>query len=61
MRGTGKGKGKGKVQIITDHEGPEREYRYSSTLPLISATDGDEWSTPIRGRFNSWNYPVSIV
>ena len=24
----------------TDHEGPEGEYRYSSTLPLTSALDG---------------------
>ena len=30
--GKGKGKGKGKGHPITDHEGPEVEQRYSSTL-----------------------------
>jgi len=59
MRGTGKGKGK--VPTITGQEGPEREYRYISTLPLTSATDGDVWSTPFHGRFNLGNDPVSIV
>ena len=29
-----------KVHPRTDHEGPEREYRYGSTLPLTSAPDG---------------------
>jgi hypothetical protein len=29
-----------KVHPITDHEGPEEELRYSSTLPLTSALDG---------------------
>ena len=32
-------KGKGKVHPRTGHEGPEREYRYSSTLSLTSALD----------------------
>jgi hypothetical protein len=32
--------GKGTVRPITGHEGPEREYRYSSTLSLASALDG---------------------
>jgi hypothetical protein len=32
--------GKGKVLSITGHEGPEGEYRYSSTLSLTSALDG---------------------
>jgi len=35
-----KGKGKGEVAPITGHEGPEREQRYSSTLPLTSALYG---------------------
>ena len=35
-----KGKGKGKVHPRTGHEGPEGEYRYSSTLSLTSALDG---------------------
>ena len=35
-----KGEGKGKIHPITGHEGPEMEYRYSSTLSLTSALDG---------------------
>ena len=35
-----KGKGKSKLHPKTDHEGPEEEYRYSSTLSLTSALDG---------------------
>jgi hypothetical protein len=35
-----KGKGKGKVHPITGNEGPEVEYRYSSTLSLTSELDG---------------------
>jgi len=30
----------GKARPITGHEGPEGEYRYSSTLSLTSALDG---------------------
>jgi len=33
-------KGKGKGHPRTGHEGPEGEYRYSSTLSLTSALDG---------------------
>ena len=33
-------KGKGKIHPRTDHEGPEGEYRYNSTLSLTSALDG---------------------
>ena len=40
LRYVPKGKGKGKVHPITDHEGPEVEYKYSSTLSLTSALDG---------------------
>jgi hypothetical protein len=36
---TPKGKGKGKVHPITGHEGPQGEYRYSSTLSLASELD----------------------
>ena len=32
--------GKGKGHPITGNEGPEVEYRYSSTLSLTSGTDG---------------------
>ena len=43
--------GKGKVHPRTDHEGPEGEERYSSTLSLTSALDGCGWSTPRPGYF----------
>ena len=33
------------------HEGPEREYRYWSTLSLTSALDVGGWLTPRPGRF----------
>ena len=38
----GKGKGKGKSTFLprTDHEDPEGEYVYSSTLSLTSALGG---------------------
>jgi hypothetical protein len=36
----GKGKCKGKGHPRTDREGPEVEFRYSSTLSLTSALDG---------------------
>jgi hypothetical protein len=35
-----KGKGEVKGHIRTDHEDPEGEQRYNSTLPLTSALDG---------------------
>jgi hypothetical protein len=42
---------KGKVHPRTGHEGPEEEWRYSSTVSLTSALDGGGWSTPRPGRF----------
>ena len=39
---------KGKVRPGTGHEGPEGEYKHSSTLSLNSAPDGDGWSKPPR-------------
>jgi len=39
-KGESKGKRKGKVHPRTGHEGPEGEYRYSSTLSLTSTLDG---------------------
>jgi hypothetical protein len=53
-----KGKGKGKGQSRTGHERPEGEQRYSSTLSLISALDGDGWSVPRPGRFTPGKDPV---
>jgi len=41
---------KGEVQPTTDHEGPEGESRYSSTIHS-SALDGGGWLTPRPGRF----------
>jgi len=35
-----KGNGKGKYHRVTGHEGPEVQYRYSSTISLTSALDG---------------------
>jgi len=40
------GKGKHTVHPATDHEGPEVEYRYSSTLPFTSALYGGGQSMP---------------
>jgi hypothetical protein len=39
-------KGKGKVRPTRDHEGPEGEQKYSSTLSLTLALDGDGWLKP---------------
>jgi len=44
---------KGKIHPITGHKGPEREYRYSSTLSLTLVLDG--------GRFTPGKDPVPIV
>jgi hypothetical protein len=42
---------KGKVYPKTGHEGPDGEYRYSCTLSLTLALDGDGWSMPHPSRF----------
>jgi len=34
------------VNLQQPNEGPEREQKYSSTLSLTSALDGDGWSMP---------------
>jgi len=39
-------KGQGKVDPRLGHKGTEREYKFSSALPLTSALDGGGWSTP---------------
>jgi hypothetical protein len=46
---------------ITGHEGPEVEYRYSSTLSLTSTLDGGGWSTPRPGRCTPGKDSVPIV
>jgi hypothetical protein len=52
---------KGKGHPRTDHEGPEGEQIYNSTLPSTSALDGGGWLTPRPGRFTSRKEPVPIV
>jgi hypothetical protein len=54
-------KGKGKIHPRTDHEGPEGEWTYNSTLPLTSALDGGGWSTPRPGSFTPGKDLVPIV
>jgi hypothetical protein len=39
------------VQPITGHDGPQGEYRYSSTLSLTSLLNGKGWLTPYTGCF----------
>jgi hypothetical protein len=52
---------KGKSLPRTGHEGPEGEWRYSSTLSLTSALDGGGWSTPCPSRFTPAKDPVPFV
>jgi hypothetical protein len=52
---------KGKVHPGTGHEGPEGEQRYSSTLSLTSALNGDGRSTPRPGCFTLGKDSVPIV
>ena len=54
-------KGESKVHPRTDRDGPVGEDRYSSTLPLTSALEGDGWSMPRHGRFTPGKDPVHIV
>ena len=51
-------KGKGKVQPRRDHEGPQGEHRYSSTISLTSVLDGGGWSTPLPGHFTPGTHCV---
>jgi len=57
-------KQKSEVYRGTGHEGPEGEYRCSSTLSLTSALGGGGWSTSRFG-FNipekETRYPVSFI
>ena len=53
--------GKGKVLPRTDHEGPEKEQMYRSTLPSTSALDVGGWSTPHSGRFIPRKDPITLV
>jgi len=54
-------KGKGKVHPRTGHEGPEGEYRYSSTVSLTSVLGGCGWSAPRPDRFTPGKDPVLMV
>ena len=51
---------KGKDHPITNHEGPEGEQMYTSTLPSTSALDEGGWSTPRPCRFTpeKTRYPL---
>jgi len=53
-------KKKGKFYPRTDHEGPEMEIRYRSTLSLTLALDVGGWSMPRPGRFTPLkdSYPL---
>jgi len=41
---------KAKVHLRTDHEDPDGENRYSSTLSSTSAMERGGWSTPMGNR-----------
>jgi len=43
---------KGKFLPITGHIGPDRNYRYTSTLSLILTLDRGGWLTPRPGRLS---------
>jgi hypothetical protein len=45
----------------TGDEGPEGEYRYSSTLSLTSELDGGGWLTQYPGRFTPGNDLLPIL
>jgi hypothetical protein len=57
----GKRRHNGKVQPITGHEGPEGEYRYSSTLSLTSGDRWEGWLAPRPGHLTPGKEPVPIV
>jgi hypothetical protein len=52
---------KGKVQPITGHEGPNREKRFSCTLPLTSRLNQSVWSMPHPANFNPERDPATTV
>ena len=45
----------------TDHEGPDVEYRYGSTLSLTSALDGGGWSTRPPGQLNPGKDALPVI
>jgi len=55
-----KDKGKGKVITRTGHEGPKREYRYSSPLSLTSVLDcvGGQHHAPAALPLGQIRYPM---
>jgi hypothetical protein len=57
----GKSSSKSKICPATDHDGPEEEYRYTSTLSLTLALHGGGWSRPRPGRFTPEKGSVPIV
>jgi len=54
-------KNKGKVHPLTDHEDPEEEHKYCSTLSSTSVLDVGGWLMPRPGHLNSrkeMSYPL---
>jgi len=49
------------VTLEQANEGPDVEYRHSSTLPLTSALDVGGWSTPRPGHTTPEKDPLPIV
>jgi hypothetical protein len=54
-------KAKLKVHPRTDHEAPNEQLRYSSTLSLTSVLDRGGWSTPRPGQITPWKDPVTFI
>ena len=50
----------GTVHPIADHEGPDVEQWYSSTIYLTSALGGGGWSTPSPDRFTPQERPRTL-
>ena len=50
-----------KVQPRTGHEGPEEEWRNSSTLSLSLALDGDGWSMPRPDHFTTQEIDPKLI
>jgi hypothetical protein len=51
----------GTFHPISGHSSPEEEWKYSFTLPLTLATDGDGWLKSCLGPFNPRKDPLPTV
>jgi len=54
-------KSEGKLHPATLHDGTDREYRYSFTIPLTLAQYGGGWLRPHSSRFYPANDQVPLV